>query len=42
MKEYFEGMKNITLCDTVVTVKSTLNEASAEQLKALADELADN
>lgn len=42
MKEYFEGMKNITLCDTVVTVKSTLNETSAEQLKALADELADN
>ena len=42
MKEYFEGMKNITLCDTVVTVKSTLNEASAEQLKALADELVDD
>lgn len=42
MKEYFEGMKNITLCDTAVTVKSTLNEASAEQLKALADELTDN
>ena len=42
MKEYFEGMKSITLCDTAVTVKSTLNEASAEQLKALADELADN
>lgn len=42
MKEYFEGMKSITLCDTVVTVKSTLNETSAEQLKALADELADN
>ena len=42
MKEYFEGMKNITLCDTAVTVKSTLNEASVEQLKALADELADN
>lgn len=42
MKEYFEGMKNITLCDTAVTVKSTLNEASAEQLNALADELADN
>lgn len=42
MKEYFEGMKNITLCDTAVTVKSTLNEISAEQLKALADELADN
>lgn len=42
MKEYFESMKNITLCDTVVTVKSTLNETSAEQLKALADELSDN
>lgn len=39
MKEYFEGMKNINICDTVVTVKSTLNEASREQINSLANEL---
>lgn len=39
MKEYFESMKNITLCDTMVTVKSTLNQTSREQLNKLADEL---
>lgn len=39
MKEHFEGMKNITLCDTVVTIKSALNDTSKEQLNRLADEL---
>lgn len=39
MKEYFEDMKNITLCDTTVTIKSTLNTKSDEQLLKLADEL---
>lgn len=39
MKEYFESMKNITLCDTVVTIKSALNETSREQIDKLADEL---
>lgn len=39
MKEHFEGMKNITLCDTVVTIKSALNENSREQLNQLAEEL---
>ncbi|MEE1124943.1 MAG: MBL fold metallo-hydrolase [Acutalibacteraceae bacterium] len=39
MKEHFEGMKNITLCDTVVTIKSALNDTSREQLNRLADEL---
>lgn len=39
MKEYFESMKNITLYDTTVTVKSTLNHTSREQLNKLADEL---
>ncbi len=39
MKEHFEGMKNITLCDTVVTIKSTLNDTSREQINKLADEL---
>ena len=39
MKEYFESMKNITLYDTTVTVKSTLNHTSREQLNKLAEEL---
>ena len=39
MKEHFEGMKNITLCDTVVTIKSALNDTSKEQLNRLANEL---
>lgn len=39
MKEYFESMKNITMCDTTVTVKSTLNDTSRQQLSVLADEL---
>ncbi|MEE0264350.1 MAG: FprA family A-type flavoprotein [Acutalibacteraceae bacterium] len=39
MKEYFEGMKNITLCDTMVTIKSSLNAASVQQIEKLADEL---
>jgi flavorubredoxin len=39
MKEHFEGMKNITLSDTVVTIKSALNDTSKEQLNRLADEL---
>ncbi|MEE1283100.1 MAG: FprA family A-type flavoprotein [Acutalibacteraceae bacterium] len=39
MKEHFEGMKNITLCDTVVTIKSALNENSREQIDKLAEEL---
>ena len=39
MKEHFEGMKNITLCDTVVTIKSALNDTSKEQLNRLAAEL---
>lgn len=39
MKEYFADMKNITLCDTTVTIKSTLNSDSEKQLINLADEL---
>ncbi len=39
MKEHFEGMKNITLCDTVVTIKSALNENSREQIDKLVQEL---
>lgn len=39
MREYFETMKNITLCETMVTIKSSLNQVSMEQIKKLAEEL---
>lgn len=39
MRAILEGMKDITICDTVVTVKSTMNEASLESMKQLAAEL---
>lgn len=39
MTAYFEGMKNITLCENKVTIKSALNEASEAQLNTLADEI---
>lgn len=40
MKETLAQMKEITILEPVVTVKSTLNDASAAQLEALAEELA--
>ena len=39
MTEYFDGMKDITLCNNKVTIKSALNETSEAQLNALADEI---
>lgn len=39
MKDSLSQMKEITVLEPVVTIKSTLNEASAEQLKLLADAL---
>ncbi|MCD8383973.1 MAG: FprA family A-type flavoprotein [Clostridiales bacterium] len=39
MKGYVDKMKNITLCPTVVTVKSTLKDADLPKLEQLADEL---
>lgn len=36
----FENSKNITFADTVVTVHSALNDASREQIKSLAKEMA--
>ena len=39
MKAYLEQMKDMALCETVVTIKSTVSEANKEQLKALAKEL---
>lgn len=40
MKAILEGMKNITICEQVVTIKSTLNETSRKAMEELAKELA--
>ncbi|HAK58683.1 MAG TPA: flavodoxin [Lachnospiraceae bacterium] len=39
MREKFESMKNITLCDNVVTIKSKMKESNLAQMEALADEI---
>lgn len=39
MKAALEGMKNITVCDTVVTVKSSVKTADTEKMESLADEI---
>lgn len=39
MKSMLDGMKNITVCENVVTIKSTLKESDKPALLALADEL---
>lgn len=39
MKEIVETMKNITICDTMVTIRSRLNEESRTKLKELAEEI---
>ncbi len=39
MRGKLEGLKNITLTETTVTIKSALNEESMAQIDALADEL---
>lgn len=40
MKGMFEKSKDITFCENTVTVKSAVNDASAEAIKALAAEMA--
>ncbi|HJC58639.1 MAG TPA: FprA family A-type flavoprotein [Candidatus Eisenbergiella intestinipullorum] len=40
MKEILDGLKNMNVLEPVVTVKSALNEASMEQLEALAGAVA--
>ena len=40
MKAILEGMKNITICEPVVTIKSTLNETSRKAMEELAKESA--
>lgn len=39
MKVILEGMKNITICEPVVTIKSTLNETSRKVMEELAQVL---
>ncbi len=39
MKSYFEKMKNIELCDTLVSIRSSLKDDTAKQLETLADEI---
>lgn len=39
MKEYFENMKDIKLCENTVTIKSTLKDVDIPKLEKLADEI---
>lgn len=37
MKEYFEGMKNITICEPIVTIKSAVKPETIKAMEAMAD-----
>ena len=39
MKDIIDGMKNITLCENEVTIKSRLDDSSREQMEKLATEI---
>jgi flavorubredoxin len=39
MKDHLEAMKDITICEKVVTIKSTLKAENEEDMKALAEQL---
>ena len=39
MRAELDGMKNMTVCDTVVTIRSAVNAAAEAQMDALADEI---
>ena len=39
MRAELDGMKNITVCDTVVTIRSASNAAAEAQMDAMVDEL---
>ena len=39
MKGFVENMKNITICDNTVTIKSTLRDADMDSVNALVDEI---
>ncbi len=39
MKEALDKIKDLQICDTVVTIKTTVNDETREQMKVLADEI---
>ena len=39
MKAMLEGMKNITVCENTVTIKSAFKDSDIPALEALADEI---
>lgn len=39
MRKLLEEMKDITVCDKVVTIKSAMKESTIADMEALADEL---
>ncbi len=39
MKAVLEGLKNITICDEMVSIKSTMKDADVEAMERLADEI---
>ena len=40
MRAELEGMKNMTLCDNVVTIRSAINADSEDRMDVLAAEIA--
>lgn len=39
MKEYLDGMKNVTVAENIVTIKSVMKDVNVEQMKELASRL---
>lgn len=39
MKEFIDGMKDITLCQKIVTIKSVMNKENIAEMEELADEI---
>ena len=39
MMAYFETMKNITICEPVVTIKSTMSEENLKTMEELVEKL---
>lgn len=42
MRTYMESMKDVTICDTMVSIKSALKQENLECMETLAKELSDN
>ena len=39
MKSILEKMQNVEICDTVVTIKTTMNNQNIEEMNKMVDEL---